>query len=197
MLIKVLHSPSEVFREIAQGNAKVIGAVQRLTFLLVLLPPVFAWVGSTYFGWRLGGGDPLYFDDTTRIIISFFYADALILGYVTTVLIARWMAKTYGGENVSTESLFALFTVVVAPLSIASVAHLYPQVFFNLLVLIPSILWAITLLYRGLPIVMKIPPERGMLMSSSLVGWLLVAFVSLLGISAGLWTYGIGPNIGV
>ena len=53
------------------------------------------------------------------------------------------------------------------------------------------------LLYRGLPVVMKIPPERGMLMSSSLVGWLLVAFVSLLGISAGLWTYGLGPSVGV
>jgi len=44
-------------------------------------------------------------------------------------------------------------------------------------------------------VVMKIPPERGMLMSSSLVGWLLVAFVSLLGLSAALWTYGIGPNV--
>jgi hypothetical protein len=34
-------------------------------------------------------------------------------------------------------------------------------------------------------------------MSSSLVGWLLVAFVSLLGISAALWTYGFGPSLGV
>lgn len=34
-----------------------------------------------------------------------------------------------------------------------------------------------------------------MLMSSALVGWLLVAAVSLLGISAALWTAGIGPAI--
>jgi len=197
LLFTVLHTPGAVFREIAQGNARVIGSVQKLTFLLVLLPPVFAWIGATVFGWRLGGGAPIYFDTTARVIVSFFYADALILGYVTTVLIARWMARTYGGENVPTESLFAFFTVVCAPLSIASVAHLYPQIFFNVLVLIPTIIWAMTLLYRGLPVVMKIPPERGMLMSSSLVGWLLVAFVSLLGISAGLWTYGIGPDIGV
>jgi hypothetical protein len=44
---------------------------------------------------------------------------------------------------------------------------------------------------------MDIPPERGMMMSSSLVGWLLVAFVSLLGISVSLWTYGLGPSVGV
>jgi hypothetical protein len=195
LLFSVLNSPSSVFEKIASGNSEVIGAVQRLTFFLILLPPVFAWIGSTLFGWRLGGGDPLYFDATARVIISFFYADALILGYISTVLIARWMAHTYGGENVSTESLFAFFTVVLTPICIASAAHLYPHIFFNVLVLIPSLLWAITLLYRGLPVVMKIPPERGMLMSSSLVGWLLVAFVSLLGLSAALWTYGIGPNV--
>jgi hypothetical protein len=34
-------------------------------------------------------------------------------------------------------------------------------------------------------------------MASSLVGWLLVAAVSLLGFSMGLWTMGIGPFLGV
>ena len=87
--------------------------------------------------------------------------------------------------------------MVCAPLSIATVAHLYPSIFFNVLVLIPSIIWSINLLYRGLPVVMNIPPERGMLMSSSLVGWLLVAFVSLLGLTMGLWANGLGPNLGV
>jgi len=197
LLVAVLHNPGTVFKEIAAGNTRVIGAVQRLTFLFILMPPIFSWIGSTYFGWRLGSNDPLYFDTTARVIISFFYADALILGYISTVLIARWMSKTYGGGKVATEKLFALFTVVVAPLCVASASHLYPQVFFNVLILIPAVMWSMTLLYRGLPIVMNIPPERGMLMSSSLVGWLLVAFVSLLGISAALWTYGFGPSLGV
>ena len=197
MLLAVLHTPGQVFREIAEGNSRVIGALQKLTFLLILLPPVFAWIGSTLFGWRLGAAEPLYLDNTTRVIVSFLYADALIFGYVSTVFIARWMARTYGGSGASTESLFAFFTVVAAPLAIASIAHLYPSAFFNVLVLIPSIIWSMNLLYRGLPVVMHIPPERGMLMSSSLVAWLLVAFVSLLGLTMGLWANGLGPNLGV
>ena len=197
MLLAVLHTPGKVFREISNGNAQVIGAVQKLTFLLILIPPVCAWIGATYFGWRLGAAEPLQFDNTTRVIISFLYCDALIFGYVSTVFIARWMAKTYGVTGVPTEGLFAFFTVVAAPLSIASLAHLYPSIFFNVLVLIPTIIWSMNLLYRGLPIVMNIPPERGMLMSSSLVGWLLVAFVSLLGLTMGLWANGLGPNLGV
>lgn len=196
MFLKTLLTPGIVFKEIAEGDDLLIHAVHRQTFLLVILPPVFAWVGSTVFGWRLGSADPMYFDDTTRIIISFFYAIALGFGYVSTVLLASWMAKTYGAKA-DLEAIGALITVVVAPLSIASIAHLYPEVFINVLVMIPAVIWSMNLLYRGLPVVMHIPPERGMLMSSSIVAWLLVAFVSLLGISAGLWTYGLGPSVGV
>ena len=117
-----------------------------------------------------GVAEPLRFDNTTRVLISFLYCNALIFGYVSTVFIARWMARTCGVAGVPTESLFALFAVVAAPLSIASLALLYPSVFFNVLVLIPSIIWFMNLLYRGLPVVIGIPPERGLLMSSSLVG---------------------------
>jgi len=36
-----------------------------------------------------------------------------------------------------------------------------------------------------------------MLMASALVGWLLVAAVSLLGMSMMFWTLGVGPLLGV
>jgi len=92
---------------------------------------------------------------------------------------------------------FALITIVAAPLAVASISHLFPDVFFNVLILIPTMIWSMYLLYAGIPIVLEISPEKGMLMASSLVGWLLVAAVSLLGISVGLWTSGIGPFLGV
>jgi hypothetical protein len=36
-----------------------------------------------------------------------------------------------------------------------------------------------------------------MLMASSLIGWLMVAAVSLLGLTVALWSNGIGPSIWV
>jgi hypothetical protein len=51
------------------------------------------------------------------------------------------------------------------------------------------------LLYRGLPIVLKTDPRRGMLMASALIAYLLVAWVSLIGITAVLWSRGIGPHV--
>jgi hypothetical protein len=70
-------------------------------------------------------------------------------------------------------------------------------VFINVLVLIPTLIWSMYLLYKGLPVVLKISPERGMLMASALIGYLLVALVSLLGLTVALWGRGIGPSLGV
>jgi hypothetical protein len=73
--------------------------------------------------------------------------------------------------------------------------HLYPNAFVNVLVLVPTLIWSMYLLYRGLPAVMKTDPGRGMLMASSLIAYLLVAWVTLLGITAVLWSRGVGPHV--
>ena len=91
----------------------------------------------------------------------------------------------------------AMVAILAAPITFGSVIHLYPHVFINLLVLIPVMIWAMYLLYVGLPVALGIDPQRGMLLASSLLGWLLVGFVTLLGITVALWTNGLGPSIGV
>jgi hypothetical protein len=105
------------------------------------------------------------------------------------------MSVTYGARaNLGVH--MAMVAILAAPVTFGSVIHLYPHVFINLLVLIPALIWAMYLLYAGLPVAVGISPERGILMASSLVAWLLVAFVTLLGITVGLWAHGLGPSIG-
>ena len=69
--------------------------------------------------------------------------------------------------------------------------------FVNLLVFIPALIWSMYLLYKGLPIVLKTGPERGMLMASALIAYLLVGAVTVLGLTVAMWASGIGPSIGV
>ena len=87
-----------------------------------------------------------------------------------------------------------MITLVGAPLAVGSVVHLYPNAFINVVVLVPTLIWSMYLLYRGLPVVLKTDPGRGMLMASSLIAYLLVAWVTLLGITAVLWSHGVGPR---
>jgi hypothetical protein len=160
---------------------------------LALCPPLFAYVGTTLFGWRLGVA-PLFLAPGTALGISVAYFVLLLFGLLSAAFVAHWMAGTYGADSSFAHSL-ALMTLVAMPLAIGSVVHLYPNAFFNVMVLVPTLMWSMYLLYTGLPLVLKTEPGRGMLMASALIAYLLVSWVTLLGITAVLWSLGVGPRV--
>lgn len=196
LLFKSLYHPAEAFEELAKVDPSPLSILMRYSVWLLILPPLFSLLGASNFGWRVGGQSPIMMSFDTLVLVSVAYFLVLVFGLISTSLISCWMASTYGAST-SLGRHFALITIVGEPLALASAIHLYPDVFVNVLVLIPMMMWSMYLLYKGIPIVLETPPERGMLMASSLVGWLLVAAVSLLGISMSLWTMGVGPLLGV
>jgi hypothetical protein len=183
-----------VFEDIAEGAPSAPAVFLGASLWLGIAPPVFAYIGASRFGWNIGVVEPIFLSTRELLSISLAYFAALLSGFVSAALVSRWMASTYGAQR-SLGVHFALMTVVGAPLALGSVVHLYPHVMINLLVLVPMLIWSLYLLYWGLPIALKTNRERGMLMASSLVAFLLVAAVSLLGLTVVLWTYGIGPRI--
>lgn len=191
----VLFKPREAFDLVARQAPSARDVFFRFALWLGLLPPLFAYVGTMRFGWLLGV-EPIELPGPTVLAISIAYFALLLFGYLTTAWIGRWMAHTYGADTASGRH-FALIAMVGAPLTVGSVVHLYPHAFINVLVLVPVLIWSMSLLYRGLPVVLRTDPERGMLMASALIGYLLVAWVSLLGITVVLWSRGIGPQMGV
>ncbi|MFK7864875.1 MAG: Yip1 family protein [Pseudohongiellaceae bacterium] len=196
LFFKSLYQPAEAFGELTKVDPAPVSILIRYSVWLLLLPPVFSLIGASNFGWRVGAPAPIEIPFDSLLLISVAYFFVLVFGLISTALISCWMASTYGA-NTSLGRHLALITIVGEPLAVASAVHLYPDVFVNVLILIPMMMWSMYLLYKGIPIVLETPPERGMLMASSLVGWLLVAAVSLLGLSMGLWTMGVGPLLGV
>jgi len=189
----ILLRPSATFAEVAAQPPSSSGVFLRLALWLGLAPPVFAYVGTMAFGWRLGV-EPLFLPAPTAAGVAAAYFALLLVGFLSTGFVAHWMATTYAADASFGRS-FALIALVGAPLTVGSVVHLYPHVLVNVIVLVPTLIWSMYLLYRGLPIVLKTDPARGMLMASSLIAYLLVAWVSLLGITVVLWSRGIGPRI--
>lgn len=196
LMVRLLFQPRAVFNELAELQPSPISVFFKVALWFGVMPPIFAYLGTSKFGWRLGTIEPLLLQNEVLFGISFAYFCALLFGFISTAIVSQWMATTYGARQ-SLGIHFAMITVVGAPLAVGSVIHLYPNVFINILVLVPALIWSMYLLYRGLPIVLHTTPERGMLMASSLIGYLLVALVSLLGITVVLWSYGIGPSMGV
>ena len=176
LVFRLVAQPNEVFRVLADLRPSAAEVFFKVAIWLIALPPLFAYIGTRRFGWRLGATEPLILPHDELIGITVGYFLLLVLGFVTAGLIARWMSWTYDARH-SLGIHFAVITVVGAPLAVGSVVHL--------------------LLYKGLPIVLRISPQRGMLMASALILYLLVAAVSLLGLTMFFWTHGIGPRIGV
>ena len=191
----VLVAPEAAIASIAANPPSGARAFFGAAVWLGLLPPLFAAIGTLTFGWRLGV-EPLFLPAGTVVAIGVAYFVLLLFGFLSTAVVARWMASTYDADTSWSRS-FALVTLVGAPLAIGSVVHLYPNAFVNVLVLVlvPTLIWSMYLLYRGLPAVLKTDPGRGMLMASSLIAYLLVSWVTLLGITAVLWSRGVGPHV--
>jgi hypothetical protein len=189
----VLVTPTSAIANISTNPPSGARAFFGAALWLGLLPPLFAAIGTTAFGWRLGV-EPLFVPAETVLAISSAYFVLLLFGFVSTAVVTRWMADTYGADPSWSRS-FSLVTLVGAPLAVGSVVHLYPNAFLNVLVLVPTLMWSMYLLYRGLPAIMKTDPGRGMLMASSLIAYLLVSWVTLLGITAVLWSRGVGPHV--
>ncbi len=194
-LLTVLFQPKRVFEDLAGAEPSAWRVFFKFLIWFALLPPVFAYIGGSRHGWDLGAASPLLLSRNELLTVSTFYYVVLLAALVSTAFISRWMSVTYGARN-SLGVHMAMVAILAAPIAFGSVIHLYPHVFINLLVLIPALIWAMYLLYAGIPVALGISPERGILMASSLVGWLLVAFVTLLGITVGLWAHGLGPSIG-
>ena len=196
LLVRLFFQPSKVFNELAGTKPSSISVFFKAALWLGLLPPIFSYFGASKFGWRLGTVKPLFLQNELLISISISYFIALLIGFISAAFVSQWMSKTYGARHTFGIHL-AMITIVGAPLALASTIHLYPNVFLNILVFVPAVIWSMYLLYKGLPIMLRTTPEQGMLMASSLIGYLLVAFVSLLGITVVLWIYGLGPTMGV
>jgi hypothetical protein len=188
-----LYRPGEAFADIAARPPSSRSVFFGFALWLGFAPPVFAYIGTMAFGWRLGV-EPLVLTAPTAAAIAAAYFTLLLVGFLSSAFVAHWMASTYSADA-SLNRSFALIALVGAPLTVGSVVHLYPHALINVVVLVPALIWSMYLLYRGLPIVLKTDPAHGMLMSSSLVAYLLVAWVSLLGITVVLWSHGIGPRV--
>jgi hypothetical protein len=190
----VLVNPQEAIADIAAHPPSSARSFFGAAVWFGLCPPFFAYIGTRLFGWRLGVVENLSLPPRTVLEIAAAYFAVLLFGFLSTAVVARWMSSTYGADG-SLQRCIALVTLVGAPLTIGSVVHLYPNAFINVIVLVPTLIWSMYLLYRGLPAVLKTDPGRGMLMASSLIAYLLVSWVTLLGIIAVLWSRGIGPQV--
>tara|TARA_R110002049_G_scaffold49267_9_gene141174 strand:- start:777 stop:1379 length:603 start_codon:yes stop_codon:yes gene_type:complete len=189
----LLVRPSAQWHTVAAMNENTLRTLLLYPCLLAILPAVAWYYGTTEVGWTVGDhGETIRLTrESARQICILFYITMLvcvaIIGYFV-----HWMAATYGAES-STVRGIAIIGLTATPLFLAGAVGFYPILWLDMLIGVVAVSWSVYLMYLGIPIVMKIPEERGFLFSSAVLAIALVILICLMVGSVILWDFGAAP----
>lgn len=162
--------------------------------IMALLPCAAFYIGTTSTGWDAAGTEDytrLTTDSALRLIGAMYVAIFFCL--VTVGYSIHWMAKAYGSD-VSILKGLAVSAYTATPVFIAGGIGFYPELWISMVLGILAVCWSVYLLYTGIPVVMRIPEERGFLYASAVLAVILVVITGLLIVSVILWDIGFMPE---
>lgn len=189
----LLIQPKSQWQAIAQKSSFALVSSVLYPMILAVIPAV-AWLyGVTEIGWAVGDGDRIRMTwDSAMVIIILFYL-AMVVAVCAIGFMIHWMSKTYGTDS-STAKGIAIAGFSATPLFIAGAIGFIPVFWVSLLIGVAAVSYAVYLLYLGIPIVMKIPEERGFLFSSAVIAICLVFLIIIMTGSVILWDMGAAPR---
>jgi hypothetical protein len=188
----ILFNPLNEWERIRDQSRTVAGHYLRFIAIIGLLPPVAWYFGATHVGWTLGDRVITLTARSAMEIMALFYVSILVgigfLGYMV-----HWMSETYEAHTSTLDKGVAVAAYTCTPMFICGVIGFYPLLWFDILAGCAAAAWTVYLLYIGVPIVMRIPKERGFLFASAMVAVGLVMCAALLAATVILWGLGAMP----
>jgi len=191
--IGFLFSPTTQWQKVAHLKNKQFVRLLFYPVFLALFPAVAWFFGTTVSGWDVGGNQEvirLTTDSAFKLIAAFYctmIASISVVGYAIS-----WMANTYG-VKASVAKGISVSAFAATPLLIAGLVGFYPLLWLDLSLGVFALCWSVYLLYKGIPIVMKIPQEQGFLYTSAIIAVCCVILMSIMGGSVILWDNGFMP----
>ena len=192
-LAGLFSNPAAEWARIRDARYSTGGCLLGHTMLLALVPAVAGYIGTTEIGWEVGAAGVVKLTTGSAARIAFFYYGAMVLTTLTVGVMIHWMSRTYGAEQPLSQCV-VLASYTATPLFLAGILQLYPVLWLNLVLGLPVAGYTIYLFYTGVPIVMRIPAERGFLFASAMLAFGLLALVALLAATVLLWSGGFAPD---
>jgi hypothetical protein len=191
--MKLLVSPVAGWRQVA---ARPLPLVRRLAFHTLpwaLVPAIGWYVGITTVGWQIGEEPNMRMTPESALRVCLLFYAAMVAGVLVLGYLVHWMASTYAATTSSFAKGVAIVTFTATPFFLAGLLGLYPSLWLDIVIGTVVAGYCIYLLYIGVPIVMNVPPERGFLFASAVIGVALVGIVAAMAGTALLWDFGAEP----
>jgi len=164
---------------------------------LALIPCVSSFYGVTQVGWSIGNGDPVKLTIDSALTLCALTYVALLAGVFIFGYFIQWMSKTYG-VNDSAEQReyggYAMSVFVTTPLFLVGIFNAYPMLWLSAITLGAAGIYAIYLIYEGMPILMNIDKDRAFMYSSSVVTVGGILMVTIMITTVLIWGMGLRPE---
>lgn len=190
--IGLLVRPRTQWSRIAELPRGSLNILVLYPFILALLPAVAWYYGTSHIGWTINGDNAIRLTTNSALQLCILFYFAMVSCIVAIGFFIHWMAGTYGAETTLAKGI-VIAGLSATPMFILGLVGFYPLLWVDLLVAVTAASWSVYLLYLGIPIMMRIPEERGFLFSSAVMAVSLVILVSLLVATVIIWDMGAGP----
>ena len=190
--IGLLVRPRAQWNTIAELPKSSLNILVLYPFIFALLPAVAWYYGTSHVGWTVGGGNPIRLTTNSAMQLCILFYFAMVTCIIAIGFFIHWMAATYGAKTSLVKGI-VIAGVTVTPLFIFGLVGFHPLLWVDLLVGVVATSWSVYLLYLGIPIMMRIPEERGFLFSTAVMAVSLVILVSLMVTTVIIWDLGTGP----
>lgn len=160
--------------------------------LIALVPAISAYFSLAHIGLRVGsdGSETILLSSGNALGMALILYVSLIAGAFALAYLIFWMAKTFGASPSFTHSI-ELAAYAATPLFMSGLALFYPVPIFVMLVGLVGVTYSTYLLHSGIPIVMRIPAERGFIYAMSVItgAWVLLLCAVVAAIMLWSWTF--------
>ena len=184
--------PKDEWQTIEKRHESLMYSLMHV-LVVALIPAICGYYATAHIGWTIGVGDPIKISQSSAQLMAIALYIALVVGVFALAYLIQWMAKTFDSKPNFVQSL-ELAAYTATPMLMVGVAALFPVLWFVALAGLVAVSYSVYLLYSGVPIMMNIPEGKGFIYSSSVVTCGLVLLVSIMAISAVMWTLGFGPE---
>jgi len=188
----LLYEPSKEWANISKKKQSISHIYLTYLIFFAAIPPIAAFVGSTYVGWQIGGGDTHTLTTQSALYLSVIAYFAILVAVLVLSMFIQWMAKTYGAKPSLAECV-NLTAYSFTPLFLAGLLGAFPILWLDMLVTLFAIGMSVNLLFKGVPQLMGISEEKAFLFSSSILTVAMVSLVGMLAITVIFWGSGFSP----
>ncbi|NWN92527.1 YIP1 family protein [Marinobacter adhaerens] len=188
----LLFKPDREWKAIRKDSESTLRLYFGHVLILALIPALAGFIGTTQVGWKIGDGQVTRLSVQSGLSLSILFYAAMLAGIFILGKFIDFFSATYGVSEHSPRGV-TMAAYTATPIFLIGVIAVYPNIWVNMLAGLVAIAYAVFLLYEGLPILMKIPEDRGFMFATAVLTVGLVMFVALLAISVVIWSVGVGP----